>query len=112
MEEVATCPACQNQTWVLVYDGKIECSKCNFRSKFEGIKEIVLDINKLLEQENHAEEERSVEETKNKIEEKQVEIKCACVFWEPWECSKIRHLPDTDYEACTCICHDASEEDK
>jgi len=48
MEEVATCPACQNQTWVLVYDGKIECSKCNFRSKFEGIKEIVLDINKLL----------------------------------------------------------------
>ena len=45
-----------------------------------------------------------------KIIDTQQKIKCACVFWDPWECSRIRNYPDSDYESCTCICHKDIEE--
>ncbi len=55
------------------------------------------------------EETMEMEEGRQKIIDKQQEIKCACVFWEPWECSRIRNIPDDDYEACTCVCHKIEE---
>ena len=51
------------------------------------------------------EEQEEIEEGHQKIFKTQQKIKCACVFWEPWECSRIRHIPESDYEACICVCH-------
>jgi len=51
------------------------------------------------------EEQAEIENWRQAILDTQQRIKCACVFWEPWECSKIRHMPDENYEACRCICH-------
>ncbi len=49
-------------------------------------------------------------EARQKIIDTQQRIKCVCVFWEPWECSRIRHIPDNNYEACSCICHKVEED--